>query len=270
MRLLWLLLSSFLVASPVAAAERLLALTPHACEMLYAIGAGEQVVGAGSYCDYPDAAKKLPRVGSHERINVEAALRLHPDLVIVMSRGVAGIEQLEKIGVTVVVSDPKSVESIFADMRRLGELTGHASEAGAAVIDLQKRLEQVRASVRASRGEEVPVFYEVWRDPIITAGGASFITTLIREAGGRNVFEDVPLSAPHVSVESVIRAKPQVIVLPSKDGDTDKRQHFWEAWLGKDTVRFVSIDPDLLHRPGPRLIDGVELLHRALHQRGSP
>lgn len=262
MKLLWLLLLT-LATWPAYAADRILALTPHACEMIYAIGAEDRLVGAGSYCDYPVAAKNLPRVGSHERINVEAALRLHPDLIVVMSRSVAGVEQLEKMGVIIVVSDPKSFEAIFADMRNLGALTGHVSEAESVVYHLQKRLQKIRNS----RGVEVPVFYEVWRDPIITAGGSSFVTTLIHEAGGRNLFADVPLPAPHVSVESVIRAKPQVIVLPSKGGDLKERQQFWEEWLGKDSVHFVSIDPDLLHRPGPRLIDGLELLQQGIYNK---
>ncbi len=266
MRLFWLLLSFFLASLPATAAERILALTPHACEMLYAIGAGEQMVGAGSACDYPLEATKQPRVGSHERINIEAALRLHPDLVVVMSRSVAGIDQLEAMGIAVVVSDPKSFEAIFADMRKLGELTGHAAEAVSVVNHLQKRLQKVRAS----RKGEIPLFYEVWRDPLITVGGASFMNTLIHEAGGKNLFADVPLTAPHVSVESVIRAKPQVIVLPSKGSDLKERQQFWESWLGKGSVRFVTIDPDLLSRPGPRLIDGLEQLQRALYQQAMP
>jgi len=234
--------------------------------MIYAIGAEDKLVGAGSYCDYPAEAKKLPRVGSHERINLEAALRLHPDLVIVMSRNVAGVDQLEKMGITVVVSNPQSFESIFSDILTLGELTDHTPAAESVVKLLQRRLQKVRSS----RGVEIPVFYEVWQDPIITAGGSSFITTLIREAGGRNVFTGIDLAAPHISVESVVRAKPEVIVLPSEGRDFEERKEFWEAWFGKGKVRIVIMDPDLLHRPGPRLMDGLELLQRTLYQKGSP
>jgi len=105
-----------------AMAQRILALTPHACEMLYAIDAAPQLVGAVSYCDYPAEAKQLPRVGSYERINVEAALRLQPDIAIVMSRNVAGIDKLEKMGVKILVSNPTSFESMFEDIPQIGQL----------------------------------------------------------------------------------------------------------------------------------------------------
>jgi ABC-type Fe3+-hydroxamate transport system substrate-binding protein len=259
MRRLWLLLFLCLAAWPVEAAERVLALTPHACEMVYAIGAEERLVGAGSYCDYPAEAERLPRVGSHERINVEAALRLKPDLIIVMSRNVAGVATLEKMGVEVAVSSPTSFEALFSDMLKLGELTDHSEQAKAVVTQLQARLQKVRAMPRSGRA----VFYEIWPDPIMTAGGSSFITQLIEEAGGRNVFAGIDLPAPHVSVEAVIRAKPQLIVVPLEGRDIRARQQFWRKWLGPD-VRMVAIDPDILHRPGPRLLDGLETLQRAI------
>jgi len=259
MKRIWPLLCICLAVWPAQAAERVLALTPHACEMIYAIGAEEKLVGAGSYCDYPAEAEKLPRVGSHERINVEAALRLHPDLVVVMSRNVAGIETLEKMGVGVVVSSPTSFEMIFADMIKLGELTGHIEQAEVVVKKLQARLQRVRAMPRSGRA----VFYEIWSDPIMTAGGASFISQLIEEAGGRNVFADIDLPAPHVSIESVVRAKPDVIIVPLEGRDIQERRQFWERWLGPD-VRVAAIDPDILHRPGPRLLDGLEALQQAI------
>ena len=259
MKRVWSLLLICLMVSSAEAAERVLALTPHACEMLYAIGAEDKLVGAGSYCDYPAAAAALPRVGSHERINVEAALHLDPDLVIVMSRNMAGVEALERLGVDIAVSNPTSFEAIFSDMLNLGELTDHREQAEIKVKKLQARLHKVRTMPRSGRA----VFYEIWSDPIMTAGGASFISQLIEEAGGRNVFSDIDLPAPHVSVESVVRAKPDVIVVPLEDRDIQERQRFWEKWLGPD-IHIVAIDPDVLHRPGPRLLDGLEALQRAI------
>jgi len=259
MKRVWPFLCVCLAVWPAQAAERVLALTPHACEMIYAIGAEEKLVGAGSYCDFPAEAEKLPRVGSHERINVEAVLRLKPDLIIVMSRNVAGVASLEKMGVDVVVSSPTSFESLFDDMIKLGELTSHTEQAKAATKKLQARLQRVRALPRSGRA----VFYEIWSDPIMTAGGASFISQLVEAAGGKNVFSDIGLPAPHVSVESVVRAKPDVIVVPLEGRDIEERQQFWERWLGPN-VRIVAIDPDILHRPGPRLLDGLEALQRAI------
>lgn len=242
--------------------QRILALTPHACEMLYAIGAGDQLVGAVSYCDYPEQARQLPRIGSYERINVEAALHLKPTQAVVLSRNVAGIELLEKMGVEIIVSNPGSFEEMFADMLKLGELSGHLSKAEEVVSQLRARLQKVRSMKRS----ETAVFYEVWSDPILTAGGPSFITALVHEAGGRNVFADIAVETPHVNVESVIRARPELIVIPLEKRKLEERQAFWEGWLGKGEVRFTAINPDLLHRPGPRLLDGLELLQQALQE----
>jgi len=259
--LLSLLLAATLLPTLAnAAAQRILALTPHACEMLYAIDAGSQLVGGVSFCDYPVEAKKLPRIGSYERINVEAALRLKPDVAIVISRNVTGVEVLEKMGVTILVSNPVSFETMFNDILKLGKLTTHTAEAERLVSQLRERLQKVRFMKRS----ETAVFYEVWHDPLLTAGGPSFISDLIYEAGGRNIFADINVETPHVNVESVIRARPELIVVPLEKRNIADRRTFWEEWLGKGKVRFAAINPDLLHRPGPRLLDGLELLQQAL------
>jgi len=256
------LLALVLLPSLVHGAEkqRIMALTPHACEMIYAIEAGPQLVGGVSFCDYPVEAENLPRIGSYERINVEAALRLKPDLAVVMSRNVVGVEMLEKMGVMIVVSNPTSFETMFSDILNLGGLTGHTTKAEALVVQLRKRLQKIRTMKRS----ETAVFYEVWHDPMLTAGGPSFISDLIHEAGGRNIFADIDVETAHVNTESVIRAMPELIVVPLEKRNIADRRTFWEGWLGKGNVRFVAIDPDLLHRPGPRLLDGLELLQQAL------
>ncbi|MDQ6991847.1 MAG: cobalamin-binding protein [Mariprofundus sp.] len=245
--------------------QRILALTPHACEMLYAIGAEATVVGAVDFCDYPVAAKLLPRVGSYSGINVEAALRLHPDVAVVMSRNVSGVSMLEKMGVEIVVSNPLNFEDVFDDILTMGRLSQCRHKAKLLVDQLRARLQRVRSRGRS----ETAVFYEVWYDPLLTAGGPSFISDLIHEAGGRNVFADLKVETPHVNVESVVRAKPQVIVIPLENRNIDERRLFWEQWLGKKTVRFIAINPDLLHRPGPRLLDGLEQLQQALSETPS-
>jgi len=246
--------------------ERMLALTPHACEMLYAIGAGQQLVGAVSYCDYPAEAKKLPRIGSYQGINVEAALRLNPDAAIVLNRNVKGVSQLEQMGMTIIVSNPVDFEAVFQDMLRLGRLTGHDQQA----VDLVKGQRQRLHQIRQRPASHMRVFYELWHDPIITAGGPSFITAMIAAAGGENIFADVNLETPHVNVESVIRAKPEIIIIPLEKRNIEERRYFWQHWLGKAKVRFAAINPDLLHRPGPRLIEGLELLQQALIKAKQP
>ena len=256
-------LSYFLMTGAAQSAPlRILALTPHACEMLYAIGAGSQIVGAVSYCDYPAEANAIPRVGSYVRINTESALRLKPDVAIVREKNVVGIETLKKMGVKIIISNPVSFEGVFDDILLLGKITGHQVEAETLTQQLHDRLQQVRSKNRS----DTAVFYEVWHDPIITAGGPSFINDLIHEAGGNNVFASIQIETPHVNIESVVRANPSLIVIPLEKRNIRERKQFWGKWLGKE-VRFISIDPDLLHRPGPRLLDGLELLQQALQEK---
>jgi len=264
-----LLLLCLLLPCHAMAAEktiRILALAPHICEMFYAIHAERMLVGAVDYCDYPEAAKALPRVGNYAGINVEAALRLKPDLAVVMSRHVKGVAMLEKMGVQIVESNPLDFETMFDDIKRLGEISQHTQEANNLVQKLQLRLQHVRASPHS----DVAVFYELWADPLMTVGGKSFIHDVIQAAGGRNIFAGIALAAPRVNVEAVIRAKPAVIVVPLEKRAIKARKKFWQSWLG-DEVRVVSVNPDLLHRPGPRLLDGLEQLHAALSgERLSP
>jgi ABC-type Fe3+-hydroxamate transport system substrate-binding protein len=269
MRLALYLLCASLLLLPCGAQaerfERILALSPHACEMLYAIGAGSQVVGAVSYCDYPEQARLLPRVGSYQGVSVEAALRLRPDAAIVLNRHIKGVLQLERMGVNVIVSNPENIEGVFRDMLMLGQVTGHEQQARGLVERQRRRLQAVRSKVQP----HVRVFYELWPDPMLTAGGLSFINALIHEAGGENIFAGIQMDTPHVNIESVIRGKPDVIVIPLEKRRLEEREEFWKQWLGDQKVQFAAIDPDILHRPGPRLINGLEQLQRALQRVGS-
>jgi len=254
--LCWLLAG----AQSAFAAERILALSPHVCEILFAVGAGDSVVGVVDYCDEPKAAEKRPHVGSYAGIHAEAALKLHPDVAVVMSHNVKGVALLEKAGVRIVESHPASLEEVFADILLLGRLAGRKEEAERLVAGLKRRL----AAIRSMKKAHVRVFYELWFDPLLTAGGKSFINDLLKEAGADNVFADVPLETPQVSIESVVRAAPDVVIVPLENRDLGSRRQFWKRWL--PGARIIGIDPDLLHRPGPRLIDGLEELQRRLNE----
>ncbi len=256
---MWLLGALLLFALPVQAADRVLALAPHVCEMLYAIGAGANVAGVVDYCDFPAAVQRKPHVGNYRYINVEAALHLHPQVAVVLNREIPGVTRLEQMGVRIVISDPRSFEAIFHDLLMLGKLTGQQQQAEALVRQQRMRLWQTRQQA----AHDVRVFYELWPDPLMTAGGKSFIHSLITLAGGHNVFGDIALESPHVNIEAVLRARPELIIIPLERRNLAERRRFWQHWLGT-SVRFAVIDPDLLHRPGPRLIEGLEQLQQAL------
>lgn len=236
------------------AGERILALAPHACEMLYAVGAGNEVVGRGDYCDYPKAALALPDVGNAQRIYVEAALRLHPSMAVVMDATTPGVAALARMGVRIVASHPTTINGILSDMHRLANLTGHEVQGRRVVSSLQHRLKALHPE-----DAHLKVFYELWPQPLMTVGHHSFIDDVLRHAGLRNVFGKIPMESPRVSIEAVLRARPQIVVVPEEKRDLAARRRFWHKWLGPK-VRVIGMPPDLLQRPGPRIVDGLEML----------
>lgn len=253
------LLFILLLPLPCQAAERILALSPHACEILYAIGAGNEVVGGVDYCDYPAAARQLPRVGTHDRIHVEAALALKPTMAIAFSDQTAGIKELERLGVRIVVSRPESVQAVIDDIERLGRLTGHAAAAEGLAASLRRQL----ADLADTHPQSAPaVFYELWPEPLMTVGGEGLMQDVLLRAGLKNVFAGMPLESARVNVESVMRARPSIVIVPEEMRDVGERRRFWKRWLSG--VRVVTVNPDLLQRPGPRLVEGIRRLQAAV------
>ncbi|MBF0281985.1 MAG: cobalamin-binding protein [Zetaproteobacteria bacterium] len=262
-RTLFLLCLLLLSTQSWAGGARILALTPHACEMFFAMGADDQLVGVGDYCDYPAAARGVPRVASHARIHLEAALRLHPTVVVVMNRTVAGLEILEQQGIQVLVSNPHSFEEMFADMLRLGVVAGCEIQAESLVARWRQRLAQVRAQPRLN----LPIFYELWSDPLLAVGGEGFLEDMIEAAGGVNVFAQEMRESVRINVESVVRAAPKLIIIPLEQRALAAREQFWRHYFVDKTVLFVAVDADLLHRPGPRLLDGLEQLQQMFQRQ---
>lgn len=258
MKRLFLLIALCLTASCAQAGERILALAPHACEILFAVGAGKDIVGVGEYCDYPPAARRLPVVGNHQRIYVEAALRLKPTLVVTMQANLAGMSVLRRGGVRVCASNPHNMAELMQEFRRLGRLSGH-EEAG------ERLAASFAAGVKAlqdQRRRRVRVFYEVWTRPLMTVGGDSFLTDALATVGADNVFAAMPGESLRVNLEAVLRQKPEIILLPDVAA-VNARRTFWRRWLG-DGVRVLTVPADLLNRPGPRLLDGLSKLSRQL------
>lgn len=258
---LWLVLLCLLAWVPGARADaRILALTPAACEMLFAVGAGADVVGVSDYCDHPDAARGLPRVADAQRLYVEQALRLKPTLVVAGQADLAGLSSLRRSGVRVMLVHPTSVPAVLADMRALGRASGHSAVAVRVTGVLRRHLSRIVA--KAPR-PPVPVFYEVWPEPLLTQGAPSFVTDALARIGARNVFGSVPMETLRTSVEAVMRARPRAIIVPASTPERlAARRAFWRRWL--PDVPVVAADPNLLQRPGPRLIDGMAGLQRRL------
>jgi len=255
-----LLLLALFGFTSTCAAERILALSPHICEILHAIGAADEVVGISEYCDYPDSFKKKPVIANYSRLFVEAAMRLKPTMIVAPNSALKGLSQVEKQGSQIIITHPETLNDIFEDTEHIGELTGHAKQSRHLVQSLKQRLKKIQSRV----GSRKRVFFEVWSNPLMTEAGHSFITEVLAAAGGNNVFAGNDVETMRLNVEAVVRAAPEVIVIPSRSGKINGRVLFWKQWL--PNVRVIAINPDLVSRPGPRIVDGIAALQQQFQQ----
>jgi len=244
--------------------QRIISLTPHLTELLFAVGAGAQLVGTDSASDFPRAALALPRVGDYSRISFERILALKPDLIVVWVGGnrPADIHGLKQMGVPVLHTEATRLDDVARLLRLLGQASGHAGEGEAAARAYSGRLAALR--VGDGRNPPVRVFYQVWDRPLMTVGGTHWISDALALCGARSVFADLRGLSPVVSREAVLRRAPELIVGGSDAPDL-RRQ--WQRFARLPAVKnqgFVQVDANLLHRPTPRLIKGVAALCAAV------
>ena len=244
-------------------ARRIVTLAPHATEMLYAAGAGEWLIGTVDYSDFPPAAKKVPRVGSYDRFDLEAISALKPDLVIAWETGnpAAPVEKIRALGLTVYASQPNRMEDVAGQLERLGQLAGSEAVANQAAERFRQRL----AGLRAANADKpkVRVFYQIWKAPLMTVGGPQIITSAIELCGGENVFGKLTQMAPTVSVEAVLEADPEAIVATGMGDARPEWLDDWNKWTRMTAVKrgnLFHIHPDLMQRHTPRILDGAEQL----------
>lgn len=246
-----------------APARRIVSLAPHITELVYAAGAGERLVGNVEYGDFPPAAAKLPKVGGYSRLDLEAIVALKPDLVLGWESGnlPAAVARLRALGFTVHLSQSNRIEDIAGELEQIGKLAGTEAAAGAAATAFRQRY--ARLAARYSRRPPVEVFYQIWKQPLMTVNGQQIISDAIRLCGGRNVFAALPILAPTVTVEAVIAANPEVIVASGMGDSRPEWLDDWRRWttmaaVARDNLYFVP--PELIQRHTPRILDGAEML----------
>jgi iron complex transport system substrate-binding protein len=245
-----------------APARRIVSLAPNITELLFAAGAGNRMVGNVDYGDYPPAAAALPKVGGAS-LDLEAIVALKPDLVLGWESGTAAaaVSRLRAMGLTVHLSESKRIEDIAGELERIGQLAGTEAVAGAAAKAFRERY--ARLGARYSRRPPVDVFYQIWKEPLMTVNGRQIISDAIRLCGGRNVFADLPVLAASVTVEAVIAANPEIIVASGMDDARPEWLDDWRRWhtlaaVARDNLYFIP--PELIQRHTPRILDGVERL----------
>lgn len=244
-------------------AKRIVALAPHIAESLYAAGAGDKLVGTVDYSDYPPEAKKVARVGGYSRVDLEAVAALNPDLVLAWESGnnMPQIGKLKALGLTVYVSQPNKMENVADQLERLGQLAGTEAVAKPAAERFRQRLESLRKANAAK--PKVRVFYQIWKTPLMTVGGPQIISDAIKLCGGDNVFGHLGKMAPTVSVEAVLEADPEAIVATGMGDSKPEWLHDWDKWTKLTAVKrdnLFHINPDIMQRHTPRILDGAEKL----------
>jgi iron complex transport system substrate-binding protein len=256
-------------------AQRIVSLAPSNTEILFAVGAGKQVVGRDDFSDFPVEANSLPKIGSLEKQNTEQIVALKPDLVL--AAGINSQEQvkaLESLGLTVYfLSNPKTLEDMYTNLEIVAKLTGHEQETAALIGSLKARVAAVDEKIKSAATKPV-VFYELdSTDPAKpwTAGTGSFIDLLITRAGGVNLtgVAGIKDAYPQVSVEQIVSTDPDMILLGDAmwgiTVESVGQRPGWEKLKAVTGKQVFPFDDNTVSRPGPRLVDGLEALAKLLH-----
>lgn len=244
-------------------ARRIVSLAPHITETLFAAGAGERIVGAVAHSDYPLAARKLPVVGGYNNIDIEAVIALRPDLVIAWQSGNrnAHLDRITALGIPVYVNEALSIEGVARSLEAFGRLAGTDTSAREAARHFRGRATELAARYRDR--PPVRMFYQIWNTPLMTVNGEHLISDVMRLCGGQNVFADLPMLAPRISVEAVLAADPEAIVASGMNATRPEWLDQWRRWPGLAANahgNLYFIDPDLIQRHTPRILDGASLL----------
>lgn len=244
-------------------AKRIVALAPHIVENLFSAGAGDRLIAAVDYSDYPAAAQSLPTIGSAFSWSIEQVVALSPDLVVLWGsgNGSSALPQLERLGLTVYVSEPRNMADVSDSIRDFGKLAGTGAVAERAAGNFDDTIATLHRLY--SQQAKLAVFYQIWNQPLQTVNGEHIISQVIALCGGRNVFATLPHIAPQIALESLLEINPQVIVA---SGMGQSRPDWLDDWRRYPVLQAVSHDallhvhPDLIQRPTARIAEGAAAL----------
>lgn len=242
--------------------QSIVALSPASAEILFALGAGNQVSAVSDFTDYPAEATTLPKVGGFDgkTLSMEKILSFKPDFVY-LTDGMHNflIEGLEAAKINYYVSNASSIKAVVQEIQEIGDLTGHSSEAKKVIAEMNQKI----SSFRDTSAAAPTVYYEVWNAPYMSAGSTSFINDVISAAGGKNLFGDLSEAYPMVSEETIIARQPEIILIPATSGisvDAIGDRAGWKDIPAVKNNRVYIIDDNLFTRPGPRIADAVQTL----------
>jgi iron complex transport system substrate-binding protein len=249
--------------------RRIVSLVPSVTELLFAIGAQDLLVGVTDFCDYPPAARQKPSVGGMLAPSLETLVQLRPDLVVATTAGnrEETFTQIEQLRIPVYVVNPTRVADVLDLVSRLGALTGRERAAARLAASLGARVDAV--SARVKNLPRPRVLYVLWPDPLVVPGRGGLVSELLALAGGDSVTAAAGEPYPRFSLEAAIARAPEVIILASHgSGQGKMAREKWERFTGLPAIkdgRLYTADGNLLHRYGPRIVDGLEQLARIIH-----
>ena len=265
------------VASFTAPPERIVSLAPSLTEILFAIGAGDSVVGVTDYCDYPYnftawiEVGNMTSIGNFYGTSAEPIVALDPDLVLATSGSLGAVATLKTLGYAVLVVEGHSINEIMSDILLVGRATYKDAEASALVTGMRARLDAVAAQL-LSATTTPKVYYEVWYDPLMSAGPGTYIDEVITLAGGENIFGDASTGWPAVSSEEIIEKNPDVMLFPDSymadqtyDINDVPDRPGWDVITAVQNDAIYEIVEDTLVRSGPRIVDALEEIAQLIY-----
>jgi iron complex transport system substrate-binding protein len=255
------------VTDKAATPPRIVSLSPHITELLFAAGAGSAVVGTVGYSDFPPAARVVPRIGDAVAVDVERISALQPNLVIYWRSGTPARTRtaLTRVGLTLRGSEQRHIDDIATSLLEFG---GYAPLPGVAIAAAKEFRSQVAERRRRYAGaRRLAVFYQVWDTPVYTLSGEHIANEVLQLCGGRNVFADLAGLAPVVDIEAVIARDPDVILIGAEGAEAERQMRVWQQLTSVRAVkqrRIYSVDPSLLNRMTPRIVAGIDAVCDAL------
>jgi len=244
--------------------QRIISLAPSNTEILFALGLGNKVVGVTDWCDFPPEALDKEKVGAYDTPDIEKIVALTPDLILVAyGTSIDVINTLEGLGLTVFGIKSTDLDDVLSDIRRVGEITDKEVEAATLTSEMESRIQAV--TNQTEELEERPrVFYIVWHDPLWTAGSETFIHELIEKGGGVNICENIT-GYTTISIEEVVARNPEVIIASEWSFEWAMNETSLNSTDARQNGRIYQGDDDLVQRPGPRLVEGLEWFAHYIH-----
>ncbi len=244
--------------------ERAVSLAPNLTEIVFAVGAGERLVGRTSYDNFPPEATTIPTIGDTMNPNIENIIALKPQVVLVStaSQIQTFTNTLDQQNIAYFITNPGDLEGIYKSIQQIGEIFGNGEKAREVVEKLQKRVSEVEAKTKNM--EKPKVFLQISREPLYTIGADSFLTDLIERAGGVSVTKNVPTAYPKLSKETALALDPDIIVLSESADNFAPNNAFKDSKAVKNGKVF-KINADIISRPAPRIVDALEQITRDLH-----